>query len=47
MQLKYANAETIAEIMNNVTKFGADTEAGKAGGVRGGDANIAPYVICS
>lgn len=41
-QLKYANAETIAEIMNNVTKFGADTEAGKSGGVRGGDKYMRP-----
>jgi len=41
-QLKYANAETIAEIMNNVTKFGTDTEAGKSGGVRGGDKYMRP-----
>jgi general secretion pathway protein D len=41
-QLKFANAETIAEIMNNVTKFGADTEAGKSGGVRGGDQYLRP-----
>lgn len=36
-QLKYADAETIADIMNNVTKFGLETSAGKAGGIRGGD----------
>jgi len=41
-QLKFANAETIAEIMNSVTKFGADTEAGKSGGVRGGDKYLRP-----
>jgi general secretion pathway protein D len=41
-QLRYANAETIAEIMNNVTKFGGDTEAGKSGGVRGGDQYLRP-----
>lgn len=41
-QLKYANATTIAEIMNNVTKFGSDTEAGKSGGVRGGDKYMRP-----
>ena len=35
--LKYADAETIAEIMNDVSKFGQDTPAGKAGGVRGDD----------
>lgn len=41
-QLKFANAETIAEIMNNVTKFGGETEAGKSGGVRGGDKYLRP-----
>ena len=28
--------------MNNVTKFGSDTEAGRAGGVRGGDKYMRP-----
>jgi general secretion pathway protein D len=36
-QLKYADAITIADIMNNVTKLGASTEAGKVGGLRGVD----------
>lgn len=44
-QLKFANAETIAEIMNNVTKFGADTDAGKSGGVRGGDKYLRPMTF--
>jgi len=35
--LKYADAETIADIMNDVYKFGQDTAAGKSGGVRGTD----------
>ena len=36
-QLQYADAKTIAEIMNTTTRFGQETEAGKAGGVRGKD----------
>lgn len=36
-QLKYADAKTIADIMNEVTKLGASTEAGKVGGLRGTD----------
>ena len=36
-QLQYADAKTVAEIMNNTTKIGAETQAGKAGGVRGKD----------
>ena len=36
-QLKFADAVTVADIMNNVTKFGKDTQAGKSGGVRGKD----------
>ncbi len=36
-QLQYADAKTVAEIMGNITKIGATTEAGKAGGVRGQD----------
>jgi len=36
-KLRYADASTIAGIMNNVTKLGANTEAGKVGGLRGTD----------
>lgn len=36
-QLKYADANTIADIMSNVTQFGKDTDAGKFGGIRGND----------
>ncbi|RTL07203.1 hypothetical protein EKK58_03440 [Candidatus Dependentiae bacterium] len=36
-QLKYADANTIADIMSNVTQFGKDTDAGKFGGIRGDD----------
>jgi general secretion pathway protein D len=42
IQLRYANASDIANIMNEVTKFGANTEAGKAGGVRGNDKYLKP-----
>jgi general secretion pathway protein D len=41
-QLKYADAVTIADIMNNVTQFGQNTEAGKYGGVRGIDQYMRP-----
>jgi general secretion pathway protein D len=41
-QLKYADATTIANIMNNLTQFGKDTEAGKNGGVRGVDKYLKP-----
>jgi general secretion pathway protein D len=41
-QLKYADAETIADIMTKVTGFGQETEAGKFGGVRGGDQYMGP-----
>lgn len=41
-QLRYANAESIANIMNDVTQFGRDTEAGRSGGVRGGDQYMRP-----
>lgn len=37
LPLRYADAKTIADIMNQVTQFGATSEAGKSGGVRGGD----------
>lgn len=36
-ELKYADASTIATIMTELTQFGKDTPAGKAGGVRDGD----------
>ncbi len=36
-QLQYAEAGTVANIMNELTKFGSGTSAGKVGGVRGGD----------
>ncbi len=36
-QLRYADAVTVADIMREVTRFGADTPVGKAGGVRAGD----------
>lgn len=39
-QLRYASAVTVADIMNNMSQFGAETAAGKAGGVRGGDKYI-------
>ena len=42
IQLKYADANTIADIMNNVIQFGKNTEAGKNGGVRGGDKYFKP-----
>lgn len=35
--LKYADATTVANIMNEITIFGQDTEAGKSGGIRGAD----------
>ncbi len=35
--VKYADAQNLAEIMNEVTKFGASTPVGRVGGVRGGD----------
>lgn len=41
-QVQYANAETIAKIMNEVVKFGEETDAGKSGGVRGGDQYLRP-----
>ena len=44
-QLRYADAVTIAEIMNNVTQFGKDTDAGRAGGVRGIDQYMRPMAF--
>lgn len=45
IKLRYANATTVADIMNKVTQFGANTEAGKNGGVRGGDKYLKPIVF--
>ncbi len=45
LQLRYADATTVANIMNEVTKFGATTEAGKVGGVRGGDKYLKPITF--
>ena len=44
-QLKYADANTIADIMTKVTAFGSDTEAGKYGGVRGVDQYMRPMAF--
>jgi general secretion pathway protein D len=44
-QLKYADAETIADIMTKVTSFGQETEAGKFGGVRGEDQYMQPMAF--
>lgn len=44
-QLKYADANTIAEIMTKVTTFGRGTPAGDNGGVRGGDQYMRPMTF--
>src|SRR6185436_13647612 len=44
-QLKYADAETIAEIMTKVTAFGQETAAGQYGGVRGMDQYMRPMAF--
>jgi len=44
-QLKYADAVTIADIMNNVTQYGKDSEVGKSGGVRGIDKYLRPMAF--
>jgi len=44
-QLKYADAVTIADIMNSVTQYGKDTEVGKSGGVRGIDKYLRPMAF--
>ncbi len=44
-QLRYADATTVADIMNNVSQFGKDTQAGKSGGVRGKDKYLKPLVF--
>lgn len=41
-QLKYADAETIADIMQKVTRFGEGTAAAQYGGVRGVDQYMRP-----
>ncbi len=43
--LRYANAVTIADIMNNMSQFGSDNAAGKTGGVRGGDKYLKPMTF--
>lgn len=45
--LKYADSDTVANIMNNVTGFGQGTEAGKSGGVRGEDKYLKPMSFTS
>ncbi len=44
-QLKYAEAETIAQIMTQVTDFGKGTPKGEFGGVRGVDQYMRPMVF--
>lgn len=44
-QLKYADADTIANIMNSVTEFGRGTPAGTSGGVRGKDKFLKPITF--
>jgi len=36
-QLKYADAENVAKILDSVTQFGKSTKAGQVGGLRNGD----------
>lgn len=45
LPLRYADAITIAKIMTDVTAFGANTEAGKNGGVRNGDKYMKPITF--
>lgn len=42
VELKYANAAAVADILKEVTKFGEETQAGRSGGVRGGDKFLKP-----
>jgi general secretion pathway protein D len=42
IQLKYADAQAVGDIMREVTKFGGSTPAGINGGVRGGDKYLKP-----
>lgn len=41
-QLKYADVNTVAEIMNKLTSFGKGTKAAESGGVRGSDKYLRP-----
>ncbi len=41
-QLQYANAKVVEDILTKTTSFGQNTEAGKAGGVRGNDKYFKP-----
>lgn len=45
LPLRYADAGTVANIMNDVTRFGVSTEAGKVGGVRAGDKFLKPMTF--
>ena len=45
IQLKYADAATICDIMNNVTQFGAGSDVAKSGGVRGSDKYLKPMLF--
>lgn len=44
-QLKYADAETIARLMNEVTSFGSGTKEKEFGAVRGSDQYMRPIVF--
>lgn len=44
-RLKYADAETIAEILNNTTQFGKDNESTRSGGIRGNDRYMKPMIF--
>ncbi len=44
-QLKYADAKTIAQLMTDVTSFGAGTKEREFGGVRGTDQYMRPMVF--
>lgn len=46
-QLRYASSDTIAKIMNEMTEFGSETAAGRAGGVRAGDKYLKPMSFTS
>jgi general secretion pathway protein D len=41
-QLKHADAETIANVLNKTAQFGAQTDVGKSGGIRAGDKYLQP-----
>jgi general secretion pathway protein D len=44
-RLKYADAETIAEILTNMAQFGKETEVGRAGGIRGENRYFQPLIF--